>query len=83
MIDAASARRAGGYSGMIAGVRPAPVDRPVVAVEALVVVTIIANIAITFSNTLVRYITNQDFSLAGLSAFSARCRLSDGPEDVL
>jgi TRAP-type C4-dicarboxylate transport system permease small subunit len=47
-----------------ASVRLALVDRLVFAVEALVVVTIIANIAITFSNTLVRYITNQDFSWA-------------------
>ncbi len=44
--------------------RPAFVDRLVFAVEALVVVTIIANIAVTFSNALVRYLTKQDFSWA-------------------
>jgi C4-dicarboxylate transporter, DctM subunit len=49
---------------MIAMVRPVLVNRLVSAVEALVVVTIIANIAITFSNALVRYLTNQDFSWA-------------------
>ncbi len=40
------------------------VDRLVFAVEALVVITIIANIAITFSNAVVRYVTNQDFPWA-------------------
>ena len=49
---------------MIAIVRPAVVDRLALAVESLVVVTIIANIAITFSNAVVRYLTNQDFSWA-------------------
>jgi tripartite ATP-independent transporter DctM subunit len=49
---------------MITVIRPALVDRLVFAVEALVVVTIIANIAVTFSNALVRYLTNQDFSWA-------------------
>ena len=49
---------------MIAIVRPAIVDRLALAVEAFVVVTIIANIAITFSNAVVRYLTNQDFSWA-------------------
>ena len=39
-------------------------DRLVFAVEALVVVTIIVNIAVTFSNALVRYLTNQDFPWA-------------------
>ena len=49
---------------MIAVIRPAFVGRLVFAVEALVVVTIIANIAVTFGNALVRYLTNQDFSWA-------------------
>jgi C4-dicarboxylate transporter DctM subunit len=49
---------------MIAIARPAFVNRLVFVVEALVVVTIIANIVITFSNALVRYLTNQDFSWA-------------------
>jgi C4-dicarboxylate transporter DctM subunit len=49
---------------MIAFGRPRLVNRIVFAVEALVVVTIIANIAITFSNAVTRYLTNQDFSWA-------------------
>jgi C4-dicarboxylate transporter DctM subunit len=49
---------------MIAIIRPVFVNRLVFGVEALVVVTIVANIAITFSNALVRYLTNQDFSWA-------------------
>lgn len=49
---------------MIPFVRPAWVSKLAFAVEALVVVTIIANIAITFSNALVRYLTGQDFPWA-------------------
>jgi C4-dicarboxylate transporter DctM subunit len=49
---------------MIAVIRPELVNRLVFGVEALVVVTIVANIAITFSNAVVRYLTNQDFSWA-------------------
>jgi hypothetical protein len=49
---------------MIAIMRPALVDRLAFAAEALVVVTIIANIAVTFSNAVVRYLTNQDFPWA-------------------
>ena len=49
---------------MIAIMRPALVNRIAFAVEALVVVTIIANIAVTFSNAVVRYLTNQDFPWA-------------------
>ena len=39
-------------------------DRLALCVEALVVVTIVANIAITFTNAVVRYLTNQDFPWA-------------------
>ena len=49
---------------MIAIMRPALVNRIALVVEALVVVTIIANIAVTFSNAVVRYLTNQDFPWA-------------------
>ena len=49
---------------MIAIMRSALVNRLAFAVEALVVVTIIANIAVTFSNAVVRYLTNQDFPWA-------------------
>src|SRR3984885_1147468 len=49
---------------MIAIPRSKLMNRLVFAVEALVVVTIIANIAVTFSNALVRYLTNQDFPWA-------------------
>jgi C4-dicarboxylate transporter DctM subunit len=40
------------------------IDRLALCVEALVVVTITVNIAITFSNAVVRYLTNQDFPWA-------------------
>ncbi len=49
---------------MIGRVGPMFMNRLVFAVEALVVVTIIANVAVTFSNALVRFLTNQDFSWA-------------------
>ena len=39
-------------------------DRLALCVEALVVVTIIVNIATTFTNAVVRYLTNQDFPWA-------------------
>ena len=39
-------------------------DRLALCVEALVVVTIIVNIATTFTNAVVRYLSNQDFSWA-------------------
>jgi C4-dicarboxylate transporter DctM subunit len=44
-------------------VRPA-LDRLALGVEALVVATIITNITVTFTNAVVRYLTNQDFSWA-------------------
>lgn len=49
---------------MTAVFRRQSLDRLVFAVEALVVVTIIVNIAVTFSNAVVRYLTNQDFPWA-------------------
>jgi len=39
-------------------------DRLALCVEALVVVTIFANILLTFTNAMVRYLTNQDFPWA-------------------
>jgi C4-dicarboxylate transporter, DctM subunit len=44
--------------------RPSIIDRLAQSVEALVVITIIANIATTFSNAVVRYLSNQDFPWA-------------------
>src|SRR5580692_7553988 len=54
MLGSSSAAQTGSWA----------VNRLVFAVEALVVVTIIVSIAVTFSNALVRYLTNQDFSWA-------------------
>jgi C4-dicarboxylate transporter, DctM subunit len=49
---------------VIAIFRRSSVDRLALCVEALVVVTIIVNITTTFSNAVVRYLTNQDFPWA-------------------
>lgn len=43
---------------------PLLLDRLALCVEAVVVVTIVANIVMTFSNAVVRYLTNQDFPWA-------------------
>jgi C4-dicarboxylate transporter DctM subunit len=49
----------------VRGVRiPILLDRLALCVEALVVVTILANIVLTFTNAVVRYLTNQDFPWA-------------------